>query len=127
MSKILILLFASTMILLGCGTAQQFVALPKDLDRSGVPKQIIEMEAKRYDFIPDVVRVKAGTLVTLRITATDGTHGFALGAFGIDERIEEGETKVVEFYVSKSGEYGFHCSYFCGLGHLGMKGKLVVE
>jgi cytochrome c oxidase subunit 2 len=120
-------LVVSSMILLGCGTTQQFVALPQDLDRTTVPGQVIEMQAKRYDFIPEVVRVQAGTLVTMRITAIDGVHGFALAAFGIDERIEEGETKVIEFYASDAGEYGFHCSHFCGLGHLGMKGKVVVE
>jgi heme/copper-type cytochrome/quinol oxidase subunit 2 len=127
MFKRLIFLVASSMIILGCGTTQQFVAVPKGLDRANVRGQVIEMKAKHYEFIPEVVKVKAGTLVTLRITAVDGTHGFALGAFGIDERIEEGETKVIEFYASKPGEYGFHCSHFCGLGHLGMKGKVLVE
>jgi heme/copper-type cytochrome/quinol oxidase subunit 2 len=85
------------------------------------------MKAKHFEFIPEVVKVKAGTLVTFRITAVDGTHGFALDAFGIDERIEEGETKVIEFYAASPGEYGFHCSHLCGLGHFGMNGKVIVE
>ncbi len=121
-----LLLAAGTMIL-GCGTSQQFVAIPPDLDRASVPVQVVEMKARRFEFVPEVVNVKAGTLVTLKITALDGTHGFALGAFGIDERIEEGETKTIEFYAPREGEYGFRCSHFCGLGHLGMTGKLIVR
>lgn len=117
----------SAVTILGCGASQQFVAFPPDLDRGAVPGKVVEMQAKRYEFIPEVVTVKAGTLVTLKITALDGVHGFALGAFGIDERIEEGETKTIEFYASKAGEYSFHCSHFCGLGHLGMRGKLIVQ
>jgi heme/copper-type cytochrome/quinol oxidase subunit 2 len=71
--------------------------------------------------------VKEGTLVTLSVTSTNGTHGFQLNAFGIDERLDEGTTKEIEFYASKKGEYPFKCSHFCGLGHLGMNGKIVVE
>jgi cytochrome c oxidase subunit II len=115
------------MLFFGCGTTQQFTPLPRDLDRATVQTTVVEMQAKRYEFIPEVVKVKAGTLVTLKITALDGTHGFALGAFGIDERIEEGETKVIEFYASTPGEYSFRCSHLCGIGHLGMTGKLVVD
>ena len=123
----LIFIIASGTVILGCGASQQFVALPPDLDRTAVHAQVIEMQAQHYEFIPEVVKVKVGTLVNLRITALDGIHGFALGAFGIDERIEEGETKTIEFYASKAGEYSFHCSHFCGLGHLGMNGKVIVE
>ncbi len=123
----IVFLIAGATLLLGCGASQEFVAVPAGLDRSAVPHRTIEMQAKRYEFVPDTVRVKAGTLVTLRITALDGTHGFALGAFGIDERLDENQTRVVEFYASKPGEYGFRCSHFCGLGHLGMKGRVIVE
>ncbi len=123
----LIFLVACAMLILGCGASQEFAAIPPGLDRTAVPHQVVEMKAKRYEFIPEVVRVKAGTLVTLRITAMDGTHGFSLGAFGIDQRLDENETRDIEFYASKKGEYGFRCSHFCGLGHLGMKGKVIVE
>lgn len=127
MAARIILLVTSAILILGCGASQEFVAVPPGLDRNAVPHRVIEMQAKRYEFIPDTVRVRAGTLVTLRITALDGTHGFALGAFGIDERLDENKTKVIEFYAQKPGEYGFRCSHFCGLGHLGMKGKVIVE
>ncbi len=117
----------SMTLLLGCRAPQRFAALPEDLDKHAVPHQTVEMRAVRYEFTPEVVRVKAGTLVTLEITALDATHGFALDAFGIDETLDKGRTREVEFYAAEKGEYGFHCSYFCGIGHLGMNGKVIVE
>ena len=115
------------LVLAGCGASQMFPAIPSGIDRGKVPHETIEMTAEHFHFTPEEIRVKAGTLVTIRVTALDGTHGFKLGAFGLDETIEEGETKTVEFYAGAKGEYGFHCSHFCGLGHLGMTGKIIVE
>ena len=119
---VVVLLFLSA-----CGSSKQFDAIPSDIDRQNVPKDTVEMTAESYKFMPDVIRVKSGTLVTLVIKAIDGTHGFQLSAFGIDERLDENETKTIDFYVSKKGEYGFRCSHFCGLGYLGMTGKVIVE
>ncbi len=113
--------------LAGCGTSQMFVAVPPGLDTTAVPRQTVEMKAERYRFIPEEVRVKAGTLVTISVTATDATHGFKLGAFGIDERLEKDSVKSIVFYAGQKGTYDFHCSHFCGIGHLGMTGKLIVE
>jgi len=110
-----------------CGSSKQFDAIPSDLDRQNVPKETIDMTAESYKFTPEVIRVKVGTLVALRIKAIDGTHGFKLSDFGIDERLDENEPKTVEFYASKKGDYSFRCSHLCGIGHLGMTGRIIVE
>jgi heme/copper-type cytochrome/quinol oxidase subunit 2 len=120
-------LVLALLLLFGCGASQQFLAIPPDIDTDKVPKQSVAMTAERFHFAPEVVHVRRGTLVTLRIKSIEGTHGFRLGVFGIDETIEENETKTVVFYASKQGEYGFQCSHFCGIGHLGMTGKVIVE
>ncbi len=128
--KIEFMLFASYCVLfvvIGCSSSKEFPAIPKGIDPSTVPKQTIEMTAERYHFTPDEVHVKVGTLIQLKIKSTNGTHGFNLGDFGIDAMLEEGDTKVIEFYAQEKGEYGFHCSHFCGFGHFGMNGKIVVE
>jgi cytochrome c oxidase subunit II len=115
------------LLLFACGESQKFVSVPKDINRDTVPKDTIEVIAKDYEFIPDTIRVKQGTLVTLRLKSIEGTHGFELGAFGIDETLDENVMKVVEFYAGETGEYGIRCSHFCGIGHLGMTGKLIIE
>jgi heme/copper-type cytochrome/quinol oxidase subunit 2 len=112
---------------IGCGTTKLFDPLPPDLDRTVVPTQTIDMTAENFHFTPEEIRVKEGTLVTLRVRAIEGTHGFSLGAFGIDELLEENQTKVIEFYAAKKGEYTFRCSHFCGIGHFGMGGKIIIE
>jgi cytochrome c oxidase subunit II len=119
--------FIVMLVLAGCGSSQQFPAIPPDLDQAGAPHKTIEMTAEHYHFTPEELHVPQGTLVTLKVTALDGTHGFNMSEFGIDELIPEKETKVVRFYAGMKGEYGFHCSHFCGIGHLGMNGNLIVE
>jgi plastocyanin len=42
--------------------------------------QIIEVSAKKYEYSPSPVHVKAGTTVQLKITAVDHDHGFKIGA-----------------------------------------------
>jgi len=111
----------------GCSSSAKFVAVPHDLDRATVPRQSISMTAMRFRFEPEVIHVKAGTLLTLKIKSVQGTHGFHLSDFDIDDTLEENEEKTVELYLSTPGEYSFRCSHFCGLGHLGMTGKIVVE
>ena len=120
------LIFA-LLLFVGCGASQQFLAVPSDIDLEKVPKQSVEMTAERFRFVPEMVHVRQGTLVTLKIKAIEGTHGFRLGDFGIDETIQANETKTVKFYASRQGEYSFQCSHLCGIGHLGMTGKVVVE
>jgi len=68
-------------LLFACGESQQFTAVPKDINRDTVPKDTIEVIAKDFEFIPDTIRVKQGTLVTLKLKSIEGTHGFNLGAF----------------------------------------------
>ena len=126
-------LILSTMFLIfiayfsGCGGSQQFVAVPTDINRETVPKATIEVIVKDFEFIPDTIKVKEGTLVTLQIKSIEGTHGFALGAFGIDVRLDEGVNQTIEFFAGQKGEYEFKCSHFCGLGHFGMNGSLIIE
>jgi len=112
---------------LGCGGSQEFVAVPKEISRATVPTQTIDVTAEDFHFTPDIIHVKKGTLLTLKIRSIEGTHGFKIGAFGIDETIEENQTRIIEFYAGKEGEYDFRCSHFCGLGHFGMKGKVIIE
>ena len=126
-NKVVALLLLTFIVLVGCSSSQMFPAIPANVERDKVPHVAIEMTAEHFHFTPEVVKVKQGTLVTINVKALDGTHGFKLGAFGIDERIEEGETKVIEFYAGEKGEYTFRCSHFCGIGHLGMTGKVVIE
>jgi cytochrome c oxidase subunit 2 len=85
------------------------------------------MTAKKYQFDPSVITVKQGEKVRLIITATDRDHGFKLDEYGINQKLKKGDPATIEFTADKPGTFTFRCSEFCGLGHMKMKGKLVVE
>ena len=85
------------------------------------------MTAKKYEFDPSLITVKKGEKVRLIITATDRDHGFKLDAFEINQVLKKGDTEIIEFTANKVGTFEFKCSVYCGKGHHGMKGKLVVE
>jgi cytochrome c oxidase subunit 2 len=89
--------------------------------------QEIRVTAKKYEFSPDPIRVKKGQPVKLIITAKDHDHGIKLEAFHIDQKLKKGVPTTVEFTPDKAGTFQFKCSVFCGLGHRGMKGTLIVE
>jgi cytochrome c oxidase subunit 2 len=106
--------------------------------------QVITVTAKKYEFDPSPIRVKAGTRVQLKITATDHAHGFSIkdspdGAndssktgliFSSSQgclKIEEGQTATVEFVAQTPGTYSFRCCVHCGWHHRSMKGQLIVE
>jgi cytochrome c oxidase subunit 2 len=114
-------------LLFGCSASKQFEPIPREIDTEKVPHQIIEMTAEHFHYTPEEIHAKQGTLLIIKIKSIDGTHGFKLGDFGIDLKLEEGVVNTVEVYLPTNGEYGFRCSHFCGIGHLGMKGKLIVE
>lgn len=87
----------------------------------------IKVTAKKYEFDPGQIRVKKGDSVKLIITAVDHDHGFKVDAFHVDQKVKKGETATVEFTADQAGTFPFECSKFCGMGHKGMKGELVVE
>ena len=91
------------------------------------PVNEIQMTAKKYEFDPSTIRVKKGDHVKLVITASDHEHGFKLDAWKINRKLPKGETVTVEFTADQTGTFPFACSHFCGLGHKGMKGELIVE
>ena len=106
--------------------------------------QVIEVNAKKYEFSPSPIHVKQGTKVQLKITATDHVHGFRIttNPQGGDanskaglvlasgegcQRIEKGQTVTVEFIAQTPGTYPFKCCVHCGWHHSSMHGELIVE
>ena len=85
------------------------------------------MTAKDFEFDPETIEVNAGDKVVLNIVSTDVKHGIALPAFGVSQDLNPGEKVRVEFVADKKGTYTFFCNVYCGEGHRGMKGSLIVN
>lgn len=81
----------------------------------------INVEAFRYGYSPDVIRVKQGDNVRLIIDNSDGIHGMRIPMLlkdGIDS---------IEFVAKNKGEFIWYCNNNCGVGHADMSGILIVE
>jgi cytochrome c oxidase subunit 2 len=88
--------------------------------------QTVKLTARKYDFEPATLTVTRGQPVRIEATALDRDHGIEIKEFGVKTKLEKGKVAVIEFTPDRTGEFSFHCSVFCGLGHRGMKGKLIV-
>ena len=87
---------------------------------------VVKMTAKKYAFDPSTITVERGRTVRIEATAVDHDHGIEIEEFKVKARLDKGKPTVVEFTPDRAGEFTMKCSVFCGLGHRGMKGKLVV-
>lgn len=94
---------------------------------SAAETKVIKMTAEKYKFTPETINVNLGDKVVLEVSAIDTEHGFGLSAFNIDQKLPKGQTVRIEFVADKKGEFTFKCTSFCGWGHFGMSGKLVVS
>ena len=86
-----------------------------------------DVVASKYQFDPATISVTEGDAVRLRLRSTDRSHAFAIKAFKVKVLIPKGGEQVtVEFIADRTGTFDFTCADYCGSGHSGMKGRLVV-
>jgi cytochrome c oxidase subunit 2 len=94
---------------------------------AGEPLPVVEISARRFEFVPSKVTLRKGETVTLRLRSQDVTHGFYMKALGIDATIEPGKTTDVTLTPRAPGSYTVICDHFCGAGHGNMHMEIVVE
>jgi heme/copper-type cytochrome/quinol oxidase subunit 2 len=119
-------------------------AVPPNSPQSDQGVQVIEVTAKKYEYLPSPIRVKLGAQVQLKFMSLHKTHGFKINLHpdGSDAKGEpvlvfsstedcfklgKGTLTVVQFVARTPGTYSFRCCNRCGLDHGGMKGQLVVD
>ena len=85
------------------------------------------MTAKQFVFEPAVIEFNKGDRIKLIVTSTDVPHGISIPEYGINERLDPGKPKTIEFTADKEGSFTAFCSVFCGSGHSNMKGKIIVH
>jgi cytochrome c oxidase subunit II len=88
--------------------------------------QVIEMQAKRFEFIPSEITIKKDVPVVLELTSLDVKHGFNCPGLGLHADIYPGKTTNLRFTPKKTGSFTFYCDVYCGEGHEDMTGVLVV-
>jgi cytochrome c oxidase subunit II len=110
-----------------CATAAGAWARQVKDSRDVEDVKTIDVTASRYQFEPATITVAQGDSVRLRLRSADRTHAFAIKAFQVKALIPKvGEAVTVEFVADQAGTFDFTCAEYCGTGHAGMKGRLVV-
>ena len=89
-------------------------------------EQVVHMTAKKFEYDPSEITVKKGIPVVIEIESLDRKHGFLIPELGVRTDVKPGQKNVVRFTPDKVGKFGFHCDLFCGDGHEGMSGTLIV-
>jgi cytochrome c oxidase subunit 2 len=95
--------------------------------KSNEEPRVVELVAKRFEFVPSTLALKKGETVTLRVRSEDVTHGLFLRALKIDADIVPGQTRELMVTPETAGTFTAICHHFCGSGHGGMKLTVVVE
>ena len=108
------------------GFAASMVALATRALADGAPRRI-PVVARKFVFIPNEITVNKGESVVLEFTAPEVAMGFYAPDLGLRALIVPGEVARVPFTADKAGRFDFLCDVFCGDGHEGMNGHLVVQ
>ena len=96
-------------------------------ERNGEHVKTIDVVASQFEFEPGTITVVQGDSVRLRVHSTDRSHGVAIKAFRVKAVIpESGAAVTVQFVADRAGAFDITCSEYCGRGHAGMKGRLIV-
>ncbi len=85
------------------------------------------IRAQIWSFVPNEIKVPAGSTVTFYMTTPDVMHGFMIERTNINVMALPGQVTKISARFDEPGEYRFFCHEYCGLGHHAMFGKLVVE
>jgi len=118
-----IVLMLLSAVISGCNKSSPIGSVVQENGADGVVGAVKEINVKAFQFgyDPDVIKVKKGERVRINIDNSDVLHGIRVPDLGL-----RGDYSL-EFTADKQGEFAWYCTNMCGQGHMGMKGKLIVE
>jgi cytochrome c oxidase subunit 2 len=88
--------------------------------------RLIEINARRFQYEPHIIRVKRGERLTLRLQSLDVEHGLFIDGYDVNIQVEPGGQAEKTFVADRPGRYTFRCSVTCGEFHPYMVGYFVV-
>lgn len=111
--------------------AEGFIAEQKVDEINGIPvitpneSGEVYMIAKAYQWTP-VLKLKKGESVRLYLSSIDYQHGMSIQPLNLNFQVLPGYVYVVNLTPQTTGEFPIICNEFCGLGHHGMSGRIIV-
>ena len=123
--SVLVTLLPGLLLLSACSSVP--VAARAERAPAGAPVRNVEMTAEKYSFDPEEIHVEQGEIVVLTITSKDVKHGFKISQIDLDVLLPPNQPVEVRLWAEKKGVIPFRCSKFCGWGHFGMNGEIIVK
>src|SRR3954466_10802867 len=108
----------AALLAVGAGSLGAVAAAPK--------ARVVKVRAKRFVFTPREIKLKKGEPVVFELVTEDIFMGMNIPDFKVRSDIVPGKTMKLAFTPDKAGTFTFLCDVFCGEGHEGMSGQLVV-
>ena len=110
------------------------VAPIKTAEEIKVEKQVVSqlvtevvVEASKFKFEPNVIRVPKGKTIKLTFKSVDGMHDLVMDEFNVRTRqLNAGEENVVGFVADRTGTFEYYCSVADHRAR-GMVGTVIVE
>jgi cytochrome c oxidase subunit 2 len=84
------------------------------------------MIAETWQWVPNTIKVPVGAKVNFAITSRDVMHGFFVVGTNVNLMITPGYITRATHVFKQAGTYRIECQEYCGLGHQGMIGQVVV-
>ncbi|GAA0750550.1 cupredoxin domain-containing protein [Ideonella azotifigens] len=114
------------------GVDRRFVLLGGAVLLAGVAgaqsgPRAIRIVARRFQYEPAEIPLKAGEAVLLELQALDFTHGFNVPALNLRADLVPGQIVKLEIRPTAPGKIDFLCDNFCGDGHEEMNGRFIVS
>lgn len=87
----------------------------------------IAVTAKRFEFVPAEIELKAGEEVVVVVTSLDFVHGMNIPDLKQRYDLVPGRPTRIPLSPKRAGVIEFVCDNFCGDGHEEMHGRFVVR
>lgn len=110
---------------------QQLAASPPfdqpGLEQVGDDRYELVMISQIWSFYPNEVRIPVGSTLEIVSTSRDVIHGLRIRGTNVNVMLIPGEISRVAHTFRRAGEYLMVCHEYCGVGHQGMFGRILVE
>lgn len=92
----------------------------------GAGRYDVYMRAQIWSFVPNEIRIPAGSTVTFYLTSADLQHGFLIERTNVNVMVIPGHVTKTSARFDQPGTYRFLCQEYCGVGHQFMLGRVIV-
>jgi cytochrome c oxidase subunit 2 len=89
-------------------------------------KYLATVVTRMWLFQPETITVPVGAEVTFQFATPDVIHGVKIIDTDINVMVIPGQVSTVSQTFREPGEYLIVCHEYCGTGHQGMSGKVIV-